>query len=331
VRLRFLVVLSALLAAWPFGARGQDPASTASIVVAHYNVQNYLVMDRYLRDERRAAPASPKPEKSIAALVAIIVKARPDLLHVAEMGPPDQFADFRKRLKEAGLEYPEAEYVQGADKDRHLALLSRFPIISRQSRTDLSFELNGVREPVQRGFLDVTVRVTPTFEVRVLGAHLKSRRPVPQGEAMLRRHESLLLRKHIDSILTADPGTHLLLLGDLNDTKNEPTMKEIIGVRGSPTHMADLWLTDPLGDRWTHYWDTADEYARIDYLLVSPALFPRVDFKKSGIDRTEGWNVASDHRLLFATLRTNERKRPAKTAPTEAPAPPIPDPAEEEK
>lgn len=326
---RVLSALAALLAALASTSRAEEPAT---IVVAHYNVQNYLVMDRYLRDERRNAPASPKPEKSIAALVSIIAKAKPDLLHVAEMGPPDQFADFRKRLKEAGLDYPEAEYVQGADENRHIALLSRFPIVSRQSQTQLSFELNGVREPVQRGFLDVTVRVTPTFELRVLGAHLKSRRPVPQGEALLRRHESILLRKHIDSILTAKPETQLLLVGDLNDTKNEPTMKEIIGVRGSPNHMADLWLADSLGDRWTHYWDTADEYARIDFILVSPALFPRVDFKKSGIDRSPGWNVASDHRLIYTTLRTTARKRTASaSAPPDEPAAETPAPADEEK
>ena len=325
---RFSFLLAALAALGPVGLRAAEPGASptpdpATVVVAHYNVQNYLVMDRYLRDERRTA-AAPKPEKSIAALIAVITQANPDLLHLTEMGPPDQFADFRRRLKAAGLDYPEAEYLQAADANRHIALLSRYPILSRQSLGNLSFELNGVRESVQRGILDVTVRITPTFELRVLGAHLKSRRPVPQGEALLRRNESILLRKHIDTLLAEKPDSHLLLMGDLNDTKNEPTMKEITGVRGSPQYMADLWLADPVGDRWTYYWDTADEYSRIDYILVSPALFARVDFKKSGIDRSPGWNDASDHRLIYATLRTASRKRAATPPPAESDANAVP-------
>jgi len=304
-------------------APGQD-----SVSVAHYNVQNYLVTDRYLPDEKRFATAAPKPEKSIAAMVAVIAKTNPDVLHVSEMGPPEMFADFRKRLAAAGLEYPETEYVQAADPHRHLAVVSRYPIVKRQSLTDLGFELNGVREPVQRGFLDVTIRVRDGFEIRLLGAHLKSRRPVPQGEALLRRNESILLRRHMESILKADPSAPLVLVGDLNDTKDQPSIKELIGVRGSPMYMADLWLRDPQGDRWTHYWQTADEYSRIDYILVSPDVFRRIDFVRSGIDRSPNWEVASDHRLIYTTILAEPRKRARKPA-TSSDQDPLPTPAAE--
>jgi len=91
------------------------------------------------------------------------------------MGPPDQFQEFQKRLKETGLEFPFTEYVSGADPDRHLALLSRFRIVERHSENDLFFDLNGQREPVERGFLDVTMEVNPAFRLRVVGAHLKSK------------------------------------------------------------------------------------------------------------------------------------------------------------
>src|SRR6476646_6812383 len=93
------------------------------------------------------------------------------------MGPPDQFAEFRKRLTEADLPYPFAEYVNAADPDRHLALLSRFQIVERHSEKALSFDLNGQREPVERGFLDVTIEVSPSFRLRLVGAHLKSKPP----------------------------------------------------------------------------------------------------------------------------------------------------------
>ena len=59
------------------------------------------------------------------------------------MGSPERFEDFKKRLDEAGLGYVDSEYLQAADPDRHLALVSRFPIVARNSRGDVPYELNG--------------------------------------------------------------------------------------------------------------------------------------------------------------------------------------------
>ena len=171
----------------------------------------------------------PKPEREKNTLVRIIKEIHPDILGVAEMGPPDQFEEFQKRLKEAGLEFPFTEYVSGADPDRHLALLSRFEIVERHSEKDLFFDLNGQREPVERGFLDVTIEVNPAFRLRVVGAHLKSKLAVPSGEALLRRNEARLLRQHIDGVLSKDPNVNLLVYGDLNDTKDQPAIQEILG------------------------------------------------------------------------------------------------------
>ena len=101
-------------------------------------------------------------------LVRIIKEINPDILGVCEMGSVERFADFKKRLTAAGLGYVDAEYVAGPDEDRHLALVSRFPIRARNSLTDVGFELNGKPEKVRRGFLDVTVDVTPDYRLRRL-------------------------------------------------------------------------------------------------------------------------------------------------------------------
>ena len=80
--LRLWAVLSLLLGIVSSGA---EPSTVPpSIRVAHYNVQNYLVMDRFLKDEKRNVEDAPKPEKSIAALIRMIVEVNPDILHVAE-------------------------------------------------------------------------------------------------------------------------------------------------------------------------------------------------------------------------------------------------------
>jgi endonuclease/exonuclease/phosphatase family metal-dependent hydrolase len=270
------------------------------IVVCTYNVENYLDAQPAREGQRFGTRA--KPEKSIAAMVEIIRKISPDILGVCEMGSQERFADFQKRLADAGLNYTDSEYLVGPDESRRLALVSRFPIVARNSRPDVSFELNGQPEKVRRGILDVTVQVNADYQLRLVGVHLKSKLAVPEGEALIRRFEAQKLREHFDQILTADPQVNLIAYGDFNDTKNEPMFQEVSGIRGTPTHMADLWAKDDRGDRWTHFWKTADLYSRIDYLFVSPALFREVVKEKSSIYSGAEWNEASDHRPVFTSI-----------------------------
>lgn len=278
----------------------------AEIIFASYNVQNYLPMDRSEKNQK--VSAAPKPDSEIAAVVKVIQQVRPDVLGLIEMGDESMLEDLQRRLKAAGLNYPHREWVKGADEDRHLALLSRFPIVSRDSVNDLPIEINGRRERMNRGILDVTVEVAPAYRLRLVGAHLKSRRPVPEyDETLMRAKEAWFLRDHVSKILTDNPQTNLLLFGDFNDTKNEYPVRTLIGRKGSSLHMADLPLKDSRGELWTHFWKTADEYARIDYIMVSPALKNEVVAEKSGVNDSSFWNEASDHRAIFATIFAEDK------------------------
>ena len=212
------------------------------IVVAGYNIENYTRVPLVSEDGWTREKA--KPESEIEAVIRIVKEINPDILGVSEMGPRDAFEDFKARLDKAGLGYHDFEYVDGPDPGRHLALLSRYPIVSRQSMPDVSFVLDGAQQKVKRGFLDVTVRISPDYQLRLVGVHLKSKLYAPEGEALVRRNEAHLLRAHIEKILAADPSVNLLLYGDFNDTKNEPAIHEIMGARNAPDHMSDLWLKD---------------------------------------------------------------------------------------
>ncbi|MGB8166749.1 MAG: endonuclease/exonuclease/phosphatase family protein [Chthoniobacteraceae bacterium] len=295
-----VVALTWLVASFSASAGPQE------IIVCHYNVRNYV----------EAKPAGPgqkygthaKPQSEIDALIKVIQEINPDILGVCEMGSPAQFLDFKQRLAAAGLGYTDSEYVQAADEDRHLALVSRFPIVSRQSLKEVPYDLNGHVEKVKRGFLDVTVQVNPAYQLRLVGAHLKSKLPTPEGEALIRRHEAQELRKHLDQILTNAPETNLVCYGDFNDSKDQPMFREISGVRGTPTYMDDLPAKDSQGDRWTHYWNVADEYSRIDYLFASPGLVREVVKDKSRVFRGEAWSRASDHRAVYTSIVPIDRK-----------------------
>jgi endonuclease/exonuclease/phosphatase family metal-dependent hydrolase len=222
------------------------------------------------------------------------------------MGGEEDFADFKTRLKALG--YTDIEYVNGPDPDRHLALLSKFPIVARNSMENVPYDLNGIPQKVKRGFLDVTIRIAPGYELRCVGVHLKSKLATAEGEALMRRHEAHLLHEHIARILKETPKTHLLVYGDFNDTKNEPAIQEILGPRGSQEGLKDLWLHDEQGDRWTYYWKQADTYSRIDYLMANRALYGGIVQEKSRIFRSSDWYTASDHRPILTTI--NPEKRP---------------------
>lgn len=257
-------------------------------------------------DRKMVADAS-KPEEEIAAVIETLLEIKPDILGVVEMGDGKMLDDFQARLKAAGLDYPHREWVAGADEARHIALFSRHPITARNSRGDVPFELNGARERMARGILDVTVQLSDHYSLRLVGAHLKSKRQVPDmDEKAMRAKEAWLLRQHLDQILKANPDENLILFGDLNDTKNEYPVRELVGTSGSPGYMKDLFLTDRYGYHWTHFWAAADIYSRIDYFLVSRGLWPEIKMDRSGISSYRRWYKASDHRAIYTTISVPE-------------------------
>lgn len=307
---RLLPILLLLVFAVAPRAEGRTKKKAADdgakgIVFCSYNVRNYLGADQASVERK----TKPKPEKEIEALIEVIREINPDVLGVCEMGSAAAFEDFKARLKRAGLDYSDSEYVKADDEDRHLALLSRFPIVHRDSAAKVRYTLNGTQQSVKRGFLDVTLQIAPAYQLRCVGAHLKSKLPAPEGEALIRRHEAAKLREHLDAILAVEPAVNLLCYGDFNDAKNQPMFSEVSGVRGTPQHLTDLAAHDAHGDRWTHHWPVADEYSRIDYLFASIGLLPEVRRDTATVYRSDFWETASDHRPVFVTIIPVEKRR----------------------
>jgi endonuclease/exonuclease/phosphatase family metal-dependent hydrolase len=278
-----------------------SPAGAAPFVVMSYNVENWLTTNRYIGN--KSIPSAPKPDSEKNAVVDVIASHRPDILGVVEMGSRDDLEDFRARLKAKGLDYPHVEWHEGIDPDRHVALLSRFPIVAHESQDHVAFDLDGRPQAIQRGILDVTVEPQPGWRLRLIGLHLKSRRVTPDADQeALRAREAWFVRKYLDGIFEKDSKARLLLYGDLNDTKDQYSIKQIQGSMRAPGRLTDIRIADDRGERWTHYYLVADEYSRIDYLMASPALRGDIDTKKSGIDSSPAWRKASDHRAIFTTI-----------------------------
>jgi endonuclease/exonuclease/phosphatase family metal-dependent hydrolase len=271
-----------------------------------YNLKNYLKMDRRVNGDLKKD--APKPAHEISQLIKIIVAAKPAVLGISEMGTLDDFSDFKEKLAAAGLNYPHGELTLAADPVRHVALLSRYPIVSRNSQTSLTYRIGNKLLPFQRGILDVTIRPAKNYRLRCLGIHLKSKRELEDtDQALMRRNEAELLRSYIDGILKQSPTTNLLVFGDFNDTRNELPIKVIRGRYGSPAGLTDIQLSDDRGERWTYYWRYADQYSRFDFIFASKGLLPEINKDQSHIPSHPNWFTASDHRPLLVKILAEER------------------------
>lgn len=276
-------------------------ASSGGLRFIAYNVENWLTMDRYV--DRKALKNSPKPESEKQQVIRILSENAPDVIGVCEIGEAGDLAELQESLKAAGLDLPHMHYTGGTDPVRHLGLLSRFPITGTAKPAETEFKLEGRTYGINRGFLDATIMARDK-SYRFIGVHLKSKREVDGfDQEQMRIHEARLLRRHVDSILSADAGARVIVYGDFNDTRPSKAFKAVTGSYKDPGYLTAIPFKDSRGDAWTHYWSLHDIYSRIDFVTVSRALRPEVDFRASHLIDDPKWAEASDHRPMMAVFK----------------------------
>jgi endonuclease/exonuclease/phosphatase family metal-dependent hydrolase len=281
--------------------------------VAEYNVENYLDQPTETRRNAKSVEAKAKIRESIHAL-------KPDVISFEEMGTTNALLELRASLRAEGMDFPYWEHVSGFDTNIHVAVLSKFPITARRPHTNENFLLNGQRFSVSRGFVEVDIRVNTNYSFTLLGAHLKSKRPVPEAdEADLRLQEAKLLRGKVDALLAANPNANVVVLGDFNNTKDSPSTKILIGTGKSKlvdTRPAERNGDDapnpnprfsPLNVTWTYYYGVEDTYSRIDYILLSPGMAREWVKNETFVLALPNWGVGSDHRPIVATFEAENK------------------------
>ena len=317
--LRPAAVLSvlALLAAAGWGAAGcsrsappppegdlPDAARPADgeFSVMTFNLDRYaLPVSEGLDD---AAPAAPPPGAD--AIVRAIRQASPDDLAVQGMGPPDAWADFRFRLRQAGLDYRFEEYLsRDDDQELRLAVLSRHPIVSRSPRLRDRYTIGPGQFPVLRGFIELDIEPDPGYRFRLFVTHLKSKRFHEYGQAEMRRNEARLLANHIRASLQENPGLNLLVAGDFSDEPGSRALREVLFYQGKPV-LFDLRPADAEGDAWTRRTD-ADRHLRTSFLLVNGGMLNEVLPDKTRILQASGLRNATAHRPLIAVFAAREQ------------------------
>ena len=277
--------------------------------VATYNIETYLDQPTESRPHVKSADAKAKVRESIESM-------NPDVLALEEMGTTNTLLELRASLKADGLDFPFWEHVSGADTNIHVAVLSKFPIVARHSHTNEFFLLDGRRFQIKRGFAEVDIQAATNFTFTLIAAHLKSHLITPDAdEAEERLDEAKVLRGIIDEHFKADLHAKLVVLGDFNDVKNSDSTKEIIGrgkfkltdtrpaERNGDNTPAEPPYFEPRNVAWTYFYGADDTYARIDYILLSPAMARDWVKAETYIPTILNWGIGSDHRPIVATFK----------------------------
>jgi endonuclease/exonuclease/phosphatase family metal-dependent hydrolase len=286
-----------------------DSFAAETIRIATYNVENYLDQPTETRHSAKSAEAKAKVRESIEAM-------KPDVIALEEMGTTNALLELRASLKTDGLDFPFWEHVSGVDTNIHIAVLSKFPIVARHPHTNDEFLLDGKRFRVSRGFAEVEIRAATNFTFTLIAAHLKSQLQIPNAdEAEERLGEANVLRGIIDEHFKENPNVKLIVLGDLNDARNSDPIKKIIGrgkfkltdtrpaERNGDNAPAAPPYFEPRNVAWTYFYGANDTYARIDYILSSPAMARGLVKEETYVPTIPNWGIGSDHRPIVATFK----------------------------
>ncbi len=270
---------------------------TRLVSVGTYNLHLYGFHDRTGDGQR----TNPKPETERQAVADVITRMHCDILAIQEIGHRAVLEGLLADLRRRGVEYPHVEFLQRGDSELNLALLSRFPIIATRPRLLDTYTIGGESRLVARGFIDVDVDIGAKRPLRVFVAHLKSRAFHPLGQTEMRRNEARLLSNHVRQALRENPDAWVVVAGDLNDSPRSAPLRLLLGDPAAPL-LHDLRPQDDAGGVWTWEDRENDEYARLDYVLVSSAL-RRCTVGEVRIERDSPASLASDHRPVVARFQ----------------------------
>jgi endonuclease/exonuclease/phosphatase family metal-dependent hydrolase len=277
-------------------------ALAPALIIATYNLENYLVTDRMVDGVYREA--YPKPEKEKAALQQIIAGIAPDILAVQEMGGQPYLDEFQRELRQSGQNFRFTVLLEGPDPDRHVAVLSRIPFKQVRRHAYVGLTYFGQKNAVKRGVLEV-IFATSAGDFSLFVIHLKSRRterPDDPESALQRAQEAAAVRDLVLSRYPNPAQARFVICGDWNDTRSSRPVRALTR-RGALPLGEIIPAADSRGETWTHFYRREDTYSRIDYFLISPALKPAVTDGHANIWDGPGTGEASDHRAVYLQLK----------------------------
>lgn len=289
--------------AWaPARASGEgESGDGGQLVVATYNLMNYLSMDRWVYESWRRDYPKPESEKRVAR--ETILDVAPDILALQEIGSLEHGLELQGDLAKSGLEYDGLWVMEAADEERKLGALWREGLVVEVvEHVDLTLPYFGDRLPVKRGLLELRVG-EGAGRWSLFIAHLKSRytNDPKDPESLERRtREARAIRDRVLELYPDPGGARFLVVGDLNDTTASRPLRAFRR-RGDLQIAVPVPCEDRFGLTWTHFYQKEDVYGRVDYILRSTG-WEELAGVRGVIHHRDDYYEGSDHRLVYLRI-----------------------------
>lgn len=269
-------------------------------------------------------------KESLQAIAKTVHRLNADVLVLQEVGGGSEIYELKQAVADLGLDYKVAKV--GRMSDTHT--MQCVGVLSKREINNLLQEIPGY-ESYDRELDDVesedetglskAIRFEIEFAgqpVTIYGLHLSSERGGHESDAK-RVAQASIVRRHYLPLLNA--GKHVVVAGDLNDHRGQPTIRRI---RGRDDIWADLIQTGGPTFLRRMSGETIDEYnsrirshytfewvgkrQQIDHILISRSLrdlcvgkiTPKFEAVSERVADTK--KPATDHRSMLLTLESND-------------------------
>jgi endonuclease/exonuclease/phosphatase family metal-dependent hydrolase len=245
------------------------------------------------------------------AVAGAIAAINADVIVLNEVGDEADVDELNAAVAAAGVTYAHAAVCACTDSatQQHVAVLSKLPLLSVLNaipgRESYLTELDDADSEANTG-ISKGMAVTFAFEghtFHLYGLHLASERGGNEQDQQ-RIAQASIVRRH--SLSAINDGGLVIVAGDLNDGRGEPTLRRIRGLddlwpdliqTGNFEYFADA----DQASRWTY--EFRGERNQIDHILISDSI--KSATKNKGVkprvpDQTN--RLASDHRPFVLTL-----------------------------
>jgi endonuclease/exonuclease/phosphatase family metal-dependent hydrolase len=241
----------------------------------------------------------------------VIAEVNADILLTVEVEDRPALQRFSDQLLDARLgagRYPYNMLIDGNDtRGIDVGLLSRLPVTA--VRSHIFDRENGAGEPVfSRDCPESEIRLPGGESLWILGNHFKSKGYGSSADSARRRAQAGRVTEIYRDALTRSP--YVVVAGDLNDTPDSAPIRLL-----TATGLRDAMSHPSYTGRPGTYASGNTLNQKIDYLLLSPALWDRlraVDAERRGVwaphsiepfpTVTSAITQASDHAALFMDL-----------------------------
>lgn len=242
------------------------------------------------------------------AVASVIAGLNADVVALVEVGIQQDVDELNQEIAILGVTYPHVAVCQCTDTftQQKVAVLSRIPLTNILptilGRETYDTELDDPEEErdtgISKGFRVTFQSEEETFHLYVV--HLSSERGGHEQDAQ-RIAQASIVRRHYLPLL--DMKEHIIVAGDLNDRRGQPTLRRI---RGRDDIGEDLIQTGHVkyfkgreGTRWTYEYQGLRQ--QLDYILISQSI-KQASHRISAQVRDQPNELASDHRPFLLTL-----------------------------